>query len=133
MYQPTENELARARARAYADGIHIVKRATTDDGAQVIWTTSSRSGAEWYSVVVTATALMCSCPAGVHGRAYCKHRVVVRDSLVAERAEAQRKAQAKAKKPATAPAPVVAPVVATVDRDSAILAPRGNAGFSMWK
>lgn len=126
----SEADMMRARARAYAAGIRVVARGRRNaDGAVVLFTTSSQGAGKLHAVAVTTTALECDCKAGQHG-AYCCHRIVVHDTLVAERATAHKRAQVRhAARPA-----VLAPhgAEAARMRDTAPLA-RDNRGFSLWK
>jgi hypothetical protein len=119
-YQPSEADMARARTRAYAAGIRVAARGTRrSDGARVILTTSSEGAARLHCVAVTERALECDCKAGQHGR-YCMHRAVVRDHLVAERAELNRKLRARPARVTTA-----------AERDTAPLY-RSNKPFSIF-
>jgi hypothetical protein len=125
MYKPSENDMARARTRAYAAGIRVVARGTRRaDAAPVLFTTSSEGAARLHAVAATRTALECDCKAAQNGR-YCMHRAVAHDFLVAERAVAKRKADARHEREAAAAR------MAAV-RETAPLA-RDNRAFSLFK
>lgn len=74
--------IERARARVVEQHIAIVAKGTIKRTGQLFFLVRGSAGTQ-YTVLVTPTQLVCSCPA--HG--VCKHRVLVHDQMAAEVAQ----------------------------------------------
>jgi hypothetical protein len=73
----------RATERALSEHITIAARGSIKSSGARFFLVNGARGSQ-YTVLVHATRLECSCPAGAHGKV-CKHRACVHAALLAER------------------------------------------------
>src|SRR5579862_8213537 len=82
-----QEQYERALSRARDEAIEIAGHGTRkSDGARVWAVTSAHEDNRWYLVAREADRFVCNCPAGQHRpERMCKHKALVRASLLAER------------------------------------------------
>jgi hypothetical protein len=92
----TQSQFDRALARATVEGLRIIGRGTIKATGQKFYAVSSSTGDGCYVVIIAGQALVCNCPA----RGYCKHRALVRHTVMSEAAAAQAAAPIACAQPA---------------------------------